>query len=108
MARDSALETKLHSRVYHLRLCNLDEKFSDVTIRIMLVRSAKEDTPNNVSLWNRASGNKMLDDFNTERYTIMYSKYMKLKAPNFGMQLGSETSQLAGRGLHTLFGVCLG
>jgi len=31
------------------------------------VRSAKGDTPNTDTLWNGASGNKMLDTFNTER-----------------------------------------
>jgi len=55
-----------------------------VTFRLFVVRSAKGDTPNTSTLWNRASGNKMLDTFNTKRFTILFSKYVKLTAPNQG------------------------
>jgi len=47
---------------------------------------AKGDTPTTSTLWNGASGNQMLDTFNSERFTILFSKYVKIKAPNMGIQ----------------------
>jgi len=38
------------------------------------------------TLWQGASGNRMLDTFNTERYSILYSKYVKIKSLFFGVQ----------------------
>jgi len=39
------------------------------------------DTPNNDTLWNGASGNKMLDTFNTEQCYSLSTKYVKMTAP---------------------------
>jgi len=52
----------------------------------MIVRSAKGDTPTNSTLWMGASANKMLDDFNSECFTLLHSKYVKMTAPNMGIQ----------------------
>lgn len=62
----------------------LNERYSDVTLRIIVVKSAKYDVPTATTLFNGISGNKMLDTFNTERYTIIAQKYLKITAPNTG------------------------
>jgi len=67
-------------------MLELNERYSDVTFRLMVVRSAKGDTSNDGSFWQGASGNKMPDTVNTERFTILHSKYVKMKAPFFGFQ----------------------
>jgi hypothetical protein len=61
-------------------MIEMNERYSDVTFRLIMVKSAKGDTPTRDTLWRGNSGNKMLDNFNSERYTIMFSKYYKLKA----------------------------
>jgi len=75
-------------------MLELNERYSDVTFRLFVVRSAKGDTPTTVTLWQGASGNKMLDTFNTERFTILYSKYVKILAPFYGVQ-PTELNRLA-------------
>jgi len=49
------------SGVAFTMMLELNERYSDVTIRMFVVRSAKGDTPTTDTLWNRASCNKMLD-----------------------------------------------
>jgi hypothetical protein len=75
-------------------MIELNERYSDVTFRLMLVKSPKGDTPTRASLFRGQSGNKMLDGINTERYTIMFQKYFKITAPNFGTTGGGQTSTL--------------
>jgi len=65
-------------------MLELNERYSDVTFRMFVVRSAKGDTPATNTLWQGASANKMLDTFNTERFTILFSKYVKITARNQG------------------------
>lgn len=72
-------------------MLELNERYSDVTYRILLIRSARGDVPTINTLWNGLSGNKMLDTFNSERYTIMFQQYGKIKAPN--MSIGSVSAQ---------------
>lgn len=60
----------------------LNERYSDVTFRIMVVKSARNDFPSRATLFNGESGNKMMDTINKERYTILAQKYLKIKAPN--------------------------
>jgi len=67
-------------------MLELNERYSDVTFRLMVIRSAKGDTPTTATLWQGASGNKMLDTFNTERYSVLHTKYVKIKAPNLGIE----------------------
>ena len=63
----------------------LNERYSDVTFRMLVVKCAKGDSPTRATLFNGLSGNKMLDTINTERYTIIFQKYFKIKAPNPGI-----------------------
>jgi len=80
------------SGVAFTMMLELNERYSDVTFRMFLVRSAKGDTPTSATLWNGASGNKMLDTFNTERFTILFSKYVKMKSPMVGINAaGAQT-----------------
>ena len=63
----------------------LNERYSDVTFRMLVVKCAKGDTPTRATLFTGLSGNKMLDTINSERYTILYQQYFKIKAPNQGI-----------------------
>ena len=67
-------------------MLELNERYSDVSIKVMVVKSAKGDTPTDATLWQGASANKLLDTFNTERYTILASKFIKMRAPNMSIQ----------------------
>ena len=62
----------------------LDGRYTDVSYRIMVVKSAKGDTPTSATMFMGISGNKMLDNFNYERYSIIYQKWGKIKATNTG------------------------
>jgi len=74
---------KINLRGFSLKMMvELNERYSDVTFRLIFVRAARGDTPTRATLFNGISGNKMLDTFNTERYSILYSKTFKMKAPN--------------------------
>ena len=78
-------------------MLELNERYSDVSYRIMLVKSSKGDNPNTSGLfWNNLSANRMLDTINTERYTILFSKWGKIKAGNFGGQTVSSGALLGG------------
>lgn len=57
-----------------------NERFSDVTYRLMLVRSSRGDTPTRSTMFNGTSGNKMIDTLNRERYSFLYHKVFKMKA----------------------------
>jgi hypothetical protein len=63
-------------------MIELNERFSDVTFRVMCIRSAKGDVPTRDNLWKGMSGNKMLDQINVERYTMIFHKTFKIRAPN--------------------------
>jgi len=67
-------------------MLELNERYSDVTFRLMVIRSAKGDEPTTATLWQNASGNKMLDTFNTERFSVLHTKYVQMKAPNLGIE----------------------
>jgi len=89
-------------------MVELNERYSDVTFRMFLVRAARGDTPTRATLFNGISGNKMIDTINRERYSILYSKTFKMKAPNTstqGPQVGSTLvpgTNLAGGSYTTL------
>jgi hypothetical protein len=70
-------------------MIELNERYSDVTFRLMCIRSAKGDIPTRDTLFKGMSGNKMLDQVNVERYSLIYNKYFKIKAPNSGT-LGTQ------------------
>lgn len=63
-------------------MLEINERFADVTYRILLVKSARGDTPTNATLFNGLSGNRMLDTINYERYTVLYQKWGKIKSAN--------------------------
>jgi len=74
----------------------LNERYSDVTFRMLVVKCAKGDSPTRATLFNGLSGNKMLDTINKERYTIIFQKYFKIKAPNVAASDTSGVSSQAG------------
>lgn len=65
-------------------MLELNERYSDVTFRVLVVKCAKGDTPTRATLFAGMSGNKMLDNINKERYTVLAQKYIQIKAPNSG------------------------
>lgn len=58
---------------------------SDVTYRTMIIRSAKGDTPNINTLFYGLSDCKLIDQINTERFSVLYSKTFKMTARNQGL-----------------------
>jgi len=58
---------------------------SDVTFRAMIIKSAKGDTPTIDTLFNGLSPCKLLDNINTERYSVVFSKTFKMTARNMTM-----------------------
>lgn len=73
-------------------MLELNERYSDVTFRILVVKCAKGDQPTRATLFTGLSGNKMLDTLNKERYTVIAQKWCKLKAPNAGTWGGEHTA----------------
>lgn len=53
-----------------------------VHYRVMLIRCAKGDTIDRINLFKADTDNKMLDQVNTERYTIISQKYFNIEASN--------------------------
>ena len=53
-----------------------------VYYRFMLVKCAKGDLPTRATLYRGNAGNKMIDEINTERFTIVYSKIFNVSASN--------------------------
>ena len=62
----------------------LNERYSDVTFRIMIIKSAKGDVPSTSTLFNGLASIKALDTLNTERFTIIAQKFCKITSPNVG------------------------
>lgn len=81
-------------------MLELNERYSDVTYRILVIKSSRGDTPQNTTLWNNVSGNRMLDTINTERYTVIYQKWGKIKAPNYGALSAVEGASYVSSGLY--------
>ena len=71
----------------------------------MIVKSAKGDTPAQSTLFNGVSGNKMMDALNTERFTIIYQKYVKMTTPNNGAITGSALAECLRIYFHTTSGL---
>jgi len=57
---------------------------SKVHYRVMLVRCAKGDTPNRANLFTSDSTNKMIDQVNNERFTIVAQKIFNIQSSNSG------------------------
>jgi len=64
----------------------------------MVIKAAKGDTPTTATLFNGLSGNKMMDTFNNERFTLLFSKYVKVKQGNAGGD-GALGTSYVGSGL---------
>ena len=79
-------------------MLELNERFSDVTFRIMVVKCAKGDTPVRATLFNGVSGNKMIDTINKERYTVLAQKWVKMKSPNIASNGAPSGGGLTGAG----------
>jgi len=79
-------------------MVELNERYSDVTVKVIVIKSAKGDEPTNDTLWQGSSGNKLLDNFNTERFTILKSKILKLRAPNMAIVSAAADQQATGSG----------
>lgn len=65
-------------------MVELNERYSDVTFRLMIIKSHRGDAIDRGAIFVGQSDNKMLDKFNSERYTLLYQKWFKIKAPNSG------------------------
>lgn len=77
-------------------MIELNERYSDVTYRLMVIKKAKGDSLSKTTLFNGLSGNKMLDTINTERFTVLAQKYFKITAPNLGANSGIFTGTTSG------------
>ena len=86
MLKVDALETRLHFLMLIRGMLELNERYSDVSVKVMVIKSAKGDVPNDGNIWQNNSANKLLDTFNTERFTILKSKFIKMKAPSMSIQ----------------------
>ena len=64
----------------------LNERYSMATYRVFVVKSAKGDVPDQNSLFNGNSTNKMIDTLNRERYTFLLEKVFTIKQSSTGMQ----------------------
>ncbi len=64
--------------------------YSDVTYKIMIIKAAKGDVPTTNTLFNGLTTCKLLDNFNKERYSVVYSKTLKMTARNHA--LGGPTT----------------
>jgi hypothetical protein len=63
-------------------MVEMNERYSDVTFRMFIVKKAKGDTCDRSTFFSGTSGNKMIDTINTERFTVIKSKTFKMTAPN--------------------------
>lgn len=55
---------------------------SKVYFRFMLVKAAKGDIPTRATLFKGNADNKMIDEINTERFSILASKIFNVSPPN--------------------------
>lgn len=69
-------------------MAELNERYTDVTFRCLVVKCSRGDTPTRATLFNGLSGNKMLDTLNRERYTVLHDKWFKIKNHGTGMLTG--------------------
>jgi len=84
-------------RVEFRIMLELNERYSQCTYRIMIVKTAKADVPTISTLWVGLSGNKMLDNYDRERYTVLYEKWGEIKntAVGGGLNVTTDSTTLA-------------
>jgi len=63
-----------------------------VFYRLMVIKCAKGDVPDNASLFQRNSTNRMIDQLATERYTIIASKKFTISVSNAAPSLANATN----------------
>lgn len=79
-------------------MLELNERYSDCTFKLIVVKCAKGDTPTRANLYNGISGNKMIDTFNTERFTILLVRNIQIRAPNYATTGGTSVAGYAAAG----------
>lgn len=62
---------------------------SRVHYRVMLVKCAKGDALTDSTFWQGITGNRMIDQINTERYTIVAQKMFTINTSNAGQASGA-------------------
>lgn len=85
-------------------MLELNERFSDVTFKIYVVKSAKGDVPTISTMFKGGSNNKIMDKFNNERYTLVGYKVVKMTtsantAAMNGTISNNEEINLSGTGI---------
>ena len=70
-------------------MLELNERYSDCTFRIMVIRARQGDPVDKSTIFVGLSGNKMLDSFNSERFTLLKQKWCKITAPNRGTNVAA-------------------
>jgi hypothetical protein len=86
-------------------MLELNERYSDVTVRIMVVKSARGDTPTTATLFANLSINKMMDSINRERHTIVAQKFIKMRAPNYSGGMGATEQNTVPAGVFIAAGI---
>lgn len=66
-----------------------------VHYRVMLVKCAKGDTPSDSTFWQGITGNRMIDQINTERFTIVAQKMFTINTSNAGQASSVGTNGAA-------------
>lgn len=79
-------------------MLELNERYSDCTFKLIVVKCARGDTPTRANLYNGISGNKMIDTFNTERFTILLVRNIQIRAPNYATTGGTSIAGYAASG----------
>lgn len=83
-------------------MIELNERYSQCSYRILVVKHAKGDVPTKATLFHGLSGNKMLDTIDRERYSILYEKWGQIKNDTQGGgRLATEDSTVAAPGTGT-------
>lgn len=83
-------------------MLELNERYSDVSYRILVVKSSRGDVPTSATLFNGLSANKMLDTINYERYSILYQKWGKITSPNIASNGTASGGALTGAGTYDM------
>lgn len=83
-------------RVSLKMMLELDERSSDSTFRIMVVRTARGDVPTSVTMFKGQSNNKMLDEFDNERFTCLAQKWVKITSRNVSATVSTDPAYAGG------------
>jgi len=59
-----------------------NERFAQVKHRFLFIKCERGQLYDNTSIWMGRSDNKMLDDINHEKITVLYDKTFTINAPN--------------------------